>query len=64
MREAAKKIGLVPQNIYLAGMLTVYDFVMTGRRPYIDIAPSKVDEEKVYEALKTIGAIGLVERTL
>ena len=64
MREAAKKIGLVPQNIYLAGMLTVYDFVMTGRRPYIDFMPSKKDEEKVYEALKIVGAVDLAERTL
>jgi len=64
MREVAKKSGLVPQKIHLTGMLTVYDFVMTGRRPHIDFAPSKKDEEKVYEALKTVGAIDLVERTL
>lgn len=64
MREAAKKIGLVPQNLQRTGMLTVYDFVMTGRRPYIDFMPSKRDEEKVYEALKTVGAIELAGRTL
>jgi len=64
LREIAKKAGLVPQKVNLTGMLTVYDFVMTGRRPYIDFAPSKQDEEKVYEALKTVGAIALVDRTL
>lgn len=64
LREVAKKIGLVPQNIHLTGMLTVYDFVMTGRRPYINFMPSKKDEEKVYEALKIVGAIDLAERTL
>lgn len=63
-REAAKRIGLVPQKIQLTGMLTVYDFVMTGRRPYIDFTPSKRDEEKVYEALKTVGAMSLLERSL
>ncbi|MEM0489026.1 MAG: ABC transporter ATP-binding protein [Candidatus Bathyarchaeia archaeon] len=63
-REIAKRIGLVPQKIQLTGMLTVYDFVMTGRRPYIDFTPSKRDEEKVYEALETVGAINLADRSL
>lgn len=63
-REVAKRVGLVPQKIQLTGMLTVYDFVMTGRRPYIEFTPSKKDEEKVYEALKTVGAISLAERSL
>ena len=45
-------------------MLTVYDFVMTGRRPYIGFAPSKLDEAKVYDALETVGAIDLVGRGL
>ncbi|MEM0111719.1 MAG: ABC transporter ATP-binding protein, partial [Candidatus Parvarchaeota archaeon] len=63
-REIAKRIGLVPQKIQLTGMLTVYDFVMTGRRPYIDFTPSNRDEEKVYEALETVGAINLADRSL
>ncbi|MEM0361450.1 MAG: ABC transporter ATP-binding protein [Sulfolobales archaeon] len=63
-KELARKIGTVPQRIYSLGMLTVYDFVMTGRRPYIDLLPSKTDEEKVYEALKTVNALHLSERTL
>lgn len=62
--EVAKRIGFVPQRINVAGMLTVYDFVMAGRRPHIDFIPSKVDEEKVYEALRTVGAIDLVDRAL
>ncbi|MEM1681141.1 MAG: ABC transporter ATP-binding protein [Sulfolobales archaeon] len=63
-KELARKIGTVPQRIYDLGMLTVYDFVMTGRRPYIDLIPSKTDEEKVHEALKTVNALHLSERTL
>ncbi|MEM4685293.1 MAG: ABC transporter ATP-binding protein, partial [Sulfolobales archaeon] len=63
-KELARKIGTVPQRIYSLGMLTVYDFVMTGRRPYIDLLPSKTDEEKVHEALKTVNALHLSERTL
>ncbi|MEM0090671.1 MAG: ABC transporter ATP-binding protein [Nitrososphaerota archaeon] len=63
-KEVARKTGVVPQKVYTSGMLTVYDFVMTGRRPYIDFAPSKTDEEKVYEALKTVDAVDLADRTL
>lgn len=63
-REVARKTGVVPQRIHTSGMLSVYDFVMTGRRPYIDFTPSKTDEEKVYEALKTVGAVDLAERNL
>ncbi|MEM2338439.1 MAG: ABC transporter ATP-binding protein [Candidatus Bathyarchaeia archaeon] len=63
-KEVAHKTGVVPQKVYTSGMLTVYDFVMTGRRPYIDFAPSKTDEEKVYEALKTVDAVDLADRTL
>lgn len=63
-REVARKTGVVPQKVHALGMLTVYDFVMTGRRPYVDFAPSKTDEEKVYEALKAVDAVNLAERTL
>lgn len=63
-REIAKRIALIPQRFHTTGMLTVYDFVMTGRRPYIDFMPSKVDETKVYDALRTVGAIDLAERSL
>ncbi|MEM2321343.1 MAG: ABC transporter ATP-binding protein [Candidatus Bathyarchaeia archaeon] len=63
-REIAKGIGLVPQRLHTTGMLTVYDFVMSGRRPYINFMPSKIDEEKVYDALKAVGAVDLAERVL
>lgn len=63
-REVARKTGVVPQRIHNSGMLSVYDFVMTGRRPYINFTPSKTDEEKVYEALKTVNAVDLAERSL
>jgi len=63
-REVARRVGFVPQRLHAAGMLTVYEFVMTGRRAYISFMPSKVDEEKVFEALRAVGAIDLAERTL
>ncbi|MCS7139743.1 MAG: ABC transporter ATP-binding protein [Candidatus Nezhaarchaeota archaeon] len=62
--DIAKKIGYVPQRLNIIGMLTVYDFVMSGRRPYIRFMPTKVDEKKAYEALKTVNATNLVDRAL
>jgi len=63
-REVAMKTGVVPQRISSTGMLTVFDFVLTGRRPYINFTPKKIDEEKTYEALKTVKAAHLANRTL
>ncbi|MEZ0346871.1 MAG: ABC transporter ATP-binding protein [Infirmifilum sp.] len=63
-REVARSIGYVPQRVYLGGMLTVYEFVMTGRRPHFELTPSRRDEEKVLEALSAVGALGLAERPL
>lgn len=63
-KEIAKRVGFVPQRIHTNGMLTVYDFVMGGRRPYINFSPSRIDEEKVYEALRAVGASSLIDRTL
>ncbi len=63
-REVARRVGFVPQRLHVGEMLTVYEFVMTGRRAYISFMPSKVDEEKVFEALRAVGAIDLAERTL
>jgi len=63
-KEVAMKTGVVPQRISSTGMLTVFDFVLTGRRPYINFTPAKIDEEKAYEALKTVNATHLANRTL
>ena len=63
-KEVAMKTGLVPQRISSTGTLTVFDFVLTGRRPYINFMPTKIDEEKAYEALKKVNAAHLVNRTL
>jgi iron complex transport system ATP-binding protein len=62
--EIAKKIGYVPQRLRAIGMLTVYDFVMTGRRPHINFIPTKEDEDKVYEILKNIGLLDFADRVL
>jgi iron complex transport system ATP-binding protein len=63
-KEVAMKMGVVPQGVSSTGMLTVFDFVLTGRRPYINFTSTKIDEEKAYETLKTVNAIHLANRTL
>jgi iron complex transport system ATP-binding protein len=63
-RDVARKVGYVPQRLRATGMLTVYDFVMTGRRPHVSFAPTKEDEEKVYEALKVVRLSDLADRAL
>jgi iron complex transport system ATP-binding protein len=40
-RDVARKVGYVPQRLWATDMLTVYDFVMTGRRPYVNFAPGQ-----------------------
>jgi len=46
-KEVAMKTGVVPQRISSTGMLTVYDFVLTGRRPYIDLRPRKLTKKRL-----------------
>jgi iron complex transport system ATP-binding protein len=63
-KEVARKMGYVPQRLRATGMLTVHDFVMTGRRPHVSFAPTKEDEGKVYEALKVVGLSEFTDRAL
>jgi iron complex transport system ATP-binding protein len=63
-KDVAKRVGYVPQGLRATGMLTVYDFVMTGRRPYVSFAPTKEDEEEVYRALEAVGISELADRAL
>jgi iron complex transport system ATP-binding protein len=63
-REAARRMGMVPQRTPPAGMLTVFDFVLTGRRPHLGLLPSRRDEEKALEAMREVGVLHLAERTL
>lgn len=50
--ERAKLISLVPQNS-IANSLTVYDTVMLGRKPYINISAMMVDHEMTSRAIDT-----------
>lgn len=52
--EVAKLIGYVPQRLDATQPITVYDFVMTGRKPYITFAPAKVDRDAVLKAIEAV----------
>ncbi len=52
-RELAKKIGFVPQSVPVSRM-TVFDTVLMGRRPYIDIVAKQEDLDKVSSVIDSL----------
>ncbi|MCD6324577.1 MAG: ABC transporter ATP-binding protein, partial [Desulfurococcales archaeon] len=63
-RELAKLVGYVPQRAAFSSFMSVLDFVLTGRRPYIGITYSAKDFRKALEALRMVGAEHLAGRRL
>ncbi len=63
-REIAKLIGYVPQRLETSAYLSVLDFVLTGRRPYIRLGYTKRDFEKAMNTLKIVNALHLAERRM
>ncbi|MEM1873492.1 MAG: ABC transporter ATP-binding protein [Acidilobaceae archaeon] len=58
----AKLVGYVPQRVQVPEGLTVLEYVLTGRKPWIKLAPTSIDYEVSLRALKTVGAEHLAER--
>lgn len=50
-KDKAKLIAYVPQ-ILDETSLTVYDFLLLGRKPYFNMFPSKEDKEEVFKIIK------------
>jgi iron complex transport system ATP-binding protein len=63
-RELAKIIGYVPQTIAFYPGLKVIDFVVTGRRPYIEFSPTRKDFEIIYKVLNEVDIEHLADRYL
>ena len=63
-KELARRLGYVPQNLAPQRFLTVLEFVLTGRRPYISFDYTSRDYEKAQEALKKVDALHLAGRPL
>lgn len=52
--EVAKLVGYAPQRLDATQPITVYDFVMTGRKPHISFAPTKIDKNTVLKAIEAV----------
>ncbi|MTV82188.1 ABC transporter ATP-binding protein [Secundilactobacillus folii] len=57
VRQRAQQVAYVPQHVPDPGSLTVSDYVVTGRTPYLPFSqtPGAQDYEKVQVALKEFG---------
>jgi len=53
-REMARNIAFVPQSAQ-ASMMTVFDTILLGRKPYIDWSASKEDLDKVSDIIDALG---------
>jgi len=62
-QELSKLVGYIPQMTEIA-YLTVFDVVLTGRRPHFDWGPSKKDLEVVWEVLRSLNIDHLAFRNL
>lgn len=65
-KEAAKRIGVVPQEISLDYKFTVYDVVMMGRNPYISRfkGETTLDREIVIESMKATNILEFADRSI
>jgi iron complex transport system ATP-binding protein len=63
-KEAAKLVSFVPQHINMVQGVKVIDFVVTGRKPHIDFAPTTRDIELVLKYLRYVDAEHLADRDI
>jgi iron complex transport system ATP-binding protein len=62
-KDVAKVLGYVPQKLEVSE-LTVFEFVLTARRPYADFDYSKEDKIIALDALKEVGMLQFKDRLL
>jgi len=63
-QQRAKSLGYVPQRGDGVVNLTVFDFVLSGRKPFLGIFPTKEDLQKVRQVLRELRVEGLSQRFL
>jgi iron complex transport system ATP-binding protein len=65
-RELSRQVGLVPQDEPVAFDLSVLEFVLLGRAPYLGLLelPSAADRALAHAALATIGISALAHRAV
>jgi len=63
-RDVAKLVSFVPQRINVVHGMKVIDFVVTGRKPHVDFAPTARDVEIALKYLKYVDAEHLAKRDI
>jgi len=63
-RDVAKLVGFVPQRVNVMHGVKVIDFVVTGRKPHVDFAPTARDIGIALKYLKYVDAEHLAERDI
>lgn len=65
-RETSRILGLVPQDEHVAFDLSVLEYVLLGRAPYLNLLekPRRDDRQLAYAALVTTGIASLEKRTV
>ncbi len=63
-REIARIVGLVPQGVNVQQGMKLLDFVLTGRRPYIELLPTRKDVEITLTYMKELEIDYLADRDI
>lgn len=62
LREMARRVAYMPQRLETAFPMTVYDLVLTGRRPHIAWRPSRKDLDIAWRVMESVGVASLAAR--
>ena len=63
-REVAKQLAYLPQSPLFRFPVSVFDTVLSGRRPYFSWRPSPDDMEKVEQIIEALGLSSLAARDM
>ena len=65
-RELSRRVGLVPQDEPVAFDLSVLEFVLLGRAPFLGLLemPGEEDSDRARQALETVGIASLERRVV
>ena len=61
-REMARYLAYMPQRLDTVFPMTVFDLVLTGRRPYIAWRPTRNDLDVTWRVMETVGVTELATR--
>jgi iron complex transport system ATP-binding protein len=62
LRDMARRLAYMPQRLETAFPMSVYDLVLTGRRPHISWRPSRNDLDVTWRVMEAVGVTDLATR--